>query len=412
MTEILLINFLFLLFPVVVYLIFFENRVLLEKNQMLVFFLSSVSMVLCMTFPIRLDADFGFMFDLRYVPYIISSLFGGYIIAFPLYLVLNIYRFFLGGDGMLFSFYFSTAMVIFIPLWSGRFMKLGARKRIVSAVVLTFVTMLLFFTTIIPFYPSVGEEYWKMAVSVLIIHVVATFIIMILIEKIIVNVKTRERLFQSDRLHLMSELSASVSHEIRNPLTVTSGFLQLLHTSKNIDEKEKGYIDLSIKELNRAENIVSDFLSIAKPQAKNMVHSNLKYETEYVNNIMVAYANMHQVTLDFQFNNKVYKKFDQNQIQQCLINLYKNGIESMKESGGILSIHVSNQNDKIIIVIKDSGIGMTEQEVARMGDPYYSTKKEGTGLGMLMVYSTINKLGGKIDIDSKKRVGTTFRITL
>jgi len=226
------------------------------------------------------------------------------------------------------------------------------------------------------------------------------------------NVNTRERLFQSDRLSVISELSASVSHEIRNPLTVTSGFLQLLNRSPNVDVKEKGYIELSLQELNRAEKIVSDFLSLAKPQAQNMVYSNLKVEIEYVNNIMVAYANLHQVTLDFHFKNGLCNHFDQNQIQQCLINLYKNGIESMSETGGILTVHIEEYKGNIIIFIKDSGVGMTKDEVSRMGDPYYSTKEEGTGLGMLMVYSTVYKHGGKIDVNSEKYKGTTFQITL
>ncbi|WP_280770668.1 ATP-binding protein [Salipaludibacillus daqingensis] len=225
------------------------------------------------------------------------------------------------------------------------------------------------------------------------------------------NVNTRERLFQSDRLSVISELSASVSHEIRNPLTVTSGFLQLLNRSPNVDVKEKGYIELSLQELNRAEKIVSDFLSLSKPQAQNMVYSNLKVEIEYVNNIMIAYANLHQVKLDFHFNNGLCNNFDQNQIQQCLINLYKNGIESMSETGGILTVHIEEYKGNIIIFIKDSGVGMTKDEVSRMGDPYYSTKEEGTGLGMLMVYSTVYKHGGKIDVNSEKHKGTTFQIT-
>lgn len=377
---------------------------------MLIILLTSFSMILCMTFPINLEI--GSIFDLRYIPFITASLFGGYIVALPLYVVINIYRFILGGEGVLFSFYFSTIVFMVIPLWSNRFNQMKSRKRIFIAGVSSFFTMVFYLLTLVPYYPISEKEYWIIAVNVLIIHVVGTVIIMVLIEKIITNIKTRKRILRSDKLNVMSELSASVSHEIRNPLTVTGGFLQLLNKSKNLDEKEKGYIELSLSELKRAENIVSDFLSLAKPQAKNMVYSNLKDETDYVNNIMVAYSNLHQVSLEFSFNNSLQKKFDQNQIQQCLINLYKNGIEAMKETSGTLSVDISEENNTIMIEIKDSGVGMTREEVQRMGNPYYSTKEEGTGLGMLMVYSTIDKLGGKIDVDSKKGIGTTFRISL
>ncbi|PYZ92674.1 two-component sensor histidine kinase [Salipaludibacillus keqinensis] len=410
MTETLLINFLFLLFPVVTYLIFFENKFVFTKHKTYVVLLSAISMVLCMTFPIQLDI--GSIFDLRYVPFTVASLFGGYIVALPLYVVLNIYRFFLGGEGVLFSFYFSTVIFLLVPLLSKTFIQQKSRKRIVIAGIVSFITMVLYLATIAPFYPPTEREFWLIAGNVLTIHVVSSVIIMIVIEKIIDNVTTRERLFLSERLHVMSELSASVSHEIRNPLTVTNGFLQLLNRSTNIDEKEKGYIDLSLQELNRAERIVSDFLSLAKPQAENMVSSDLKTEVEYVNNIMVAYSNLHQVSLDFHFSNTLTKKFDQNQIQQCLINLYKNGIEAMKEHGGTLTVGISDDGKHIVITIKDTGVGMSKEEVLRMGNPYYSTKEAGTGLGMLMVFSTIDKMGGKIDVDSEKGVGTTFRITL
>ncbi|GAE33699.1 hypothetical protein JCM9157_720 [Halalkalibacter akibai JCM 9157] len=127
---------------------------------------------------------------------------------------------------------------------------------------------------------------------------------------------------------------------------------------------------------------------------------------------MQAYANLHQVDLEFQFDNEHERDFDQQQIQQCLINLYKNGIEAMKEKGGILQIHVLGLTDRIEITIKDSGVGMTHVEMASIGKPYYSTKKEGTGLGMVMVYSTIDKLGGQIIVESDKDSGTTFTLAI
>jgi two-component system sporulation sensor kinase B len=213
-------------------------------------------------------------------------------------------------------------------------------------------------------------------------------------------------------MHVMSELSASVSHEIRNPLTVTNGFLQLLKDSKTISPDEKIYIDYSLKELERAEKIVSDFLAYGKPQSENMVYSNLKEEVVYVKNILTSYAKMNQVEIDCHFTNTLETKYDKNQMQQCLINLFKNAIEAMKDMGGTLYIDVSEQEDNIVFLIRDEGIGMTNEEILQLGKPYYSTKKEGTGLGMLMVYGAISKLKGTIDVDSNKGQGTTFTITI
>jgi len=98
MTETLLNNFLFILFPVLIYLIFFENRYTIKYNPMIFFLLSSFPLLLTMTFPIELDL--GFKFDLRYVPFIVASLFMGYQVAFPLYILLNVYRIYIGGVGV------------------------------------------------------------------------------------------------------------------------------------------------------------------------------------------------------------------------------------------------------------------------------------------------------------------------
>ncbi|MEH7418301.1 histidine kinase dimerization/phospho-acceptor domain-containing protein [Neobacillus drentensis] len=345
MLESLLLNFLFLLFPVLIFLIFFENK-LHTYNKTILILLSSFSMVLCMAFPIKLEI--GFIFDLRYIPFIIVALFGGYKYTFPLYLVLNIYRFMIiGGEGTLQSFLFSTAIFILVPLLNKWFFIQNAKKRILGAVFVSIFTIVFYLSTLAAVLPSLNKEFWLLTVNAVPTYSLVMTIIMILIEKIIDNIKTRNSSLESERLDVLSDLSASVSHEIRNPLTVTNGFLQLLNKSETLTGEEKTYIEYALLELKRAENIVSDFLAFAKPQSENMIYSNLKEETEYVKNIITPYANMHQVDVQYSFHNSIFFKYDKNQVQQCLINLYKNGIEAMKEKGGVLSIDVSEQKKKL-----------------------------------------------------------------
>jgi len=408
--ETLLLNFLFLLLPVLVVLIFFENRPLSYNKKVLVL-LSALTMVLCIAKPIRLEI--GFIFDLRYIPFIIVALFGGYWNVLPLYIILNIYRFYIGGGGTIQSFLFSTAVLILVPLLSAKFLKLNSKRRIIWATVISFLTMGFYLIILSFIVGSLGRQFWTLAINALTTHVGVMCIIMILLEQIITNFKNRDRIMQSERLNVVSELAASVSHEIRNPLTVTSGFLQLLNKSITLSPEEKGFVELSLQELNRAEKIVSDYLSFAKPQSENMVYSNMKTESEYTKSIIMPYASIHKVEVKFSFNNTLNKNYDKNQIQQCLINLYKNGIEAMREKGGgTLDIHIFERKQNIIISIHDTGVGMTKEEISRLGKPYYSTKEEGTGLGMLMAYSTINKVKGTIEVDSEKGKGTTFLITI
>lgn len=410
MFETLLLNFLFLLLPVIVFLIFFENRAY-HYNSKILIGLSALTMCLCIAKPFKLDI--GFIFDLRYIPFIIVALYGGHRSVLPLYLILNVHRFAVGGEGILHSFLFSTAVLILVPLYSKKFIQLHSKSRVTAATLISFLTMGLYLIVFILVQGKPDAQFWNLTVNALTTHVFVMSINMIFIEKIITNIKNRERIMHSERLNVVSELAASVSHEIRNPLTVTSGFLQLLNKSNRINQEEKQYVELSLLELQRAEKIVNDYLSFAKPQSENMVYSNLKEESEYTKNIIMPYATMHKVQIQYSFNNTLLKSYDRNQVQQCLINLYKNGIEAMEEKGGgILTIEIYENDKHIMIRISDNGVGMTKEEISLLGRPYYSTKKEGTGLGMLMVYSTVNKVKGSIEVHSEKGKGTTFLIAI
>lgn len=123
--------------------------------------------------------------------------------------------------------------------------------------------MAFYLSTLAAVLPSLNKEFWLLAVYAVPTYALVMTIIMILIEKIIDNIKIRNSSIHSERLNVLSDLSASVSHEIRNPLTVTNGFLQLLDKSKTLTVEEKTYIEYALLELKRAENIVSDFLAFA-----------------------------------------------------------------------------------------------------------------------------------------------------
>ncbi|KHL96264.1 hypothetical protein QW71_08640 [Paenibacillus sp. IHB B 3415] len=410
MLETLLLNFLFMLFPVLIFLIFFENRPHAYNRKILVL-LTAITMILCIAKPITLET--GFIFDLRYVPFIIAALYGGYKNVLPLYLILNVYRFYIGGEGTIHSFLFSTAVLIVVPLLSSKFIRSKPGTRISWATVIAVLTMGCYLIVLSMVTESLDMQFWMLTFYALTTHAAVMAVLMILLEQIITNLKNRDRIMQSERLNVVSELAASVSHEMRNPLTVTSGFLQLLNKSKTLTPEEKGYIELSLLELNRAEKIISDYLSFAKPQSENMVYSNLQAECEYTKNVIMPYATIHKVAVEFSFNNSLCAHYDRNLMQQCLINLYKNGIEAMKGmEDGVLSIDISERKQNIIISIRDTGIGMTKDEISRLGKPYYSTKEEGTGLGMLMAYSAINKVKGVIEVRSEKGKGTTFEIAI
>lgn len=407
--EILLLNFLFLLLPIIITLMYFEHRLNTANKYNLIIW-SSISLLLCMAFPVELGI--GFIVDLRYIPFVGLALFGGTKMVFPLYIVLNVYRFFIGGDGIYQSLIFSTIIFIVIPLFHRQFVRQRPARRIIYGTLAIFCTMGFYLIWLSYFYRPVNEEFWTLAAYTIGTHIVFTFIILSLIEKIIANIKKRELYLQSQRLKDISELSASIAHEIRNPLTVTNGFLQLLLQSRTISQEEKKYIDLSLVELERAEKIVNEFLDLSKPQTVHLVTSDFKAEIEYVENILRTYAHEKKVELQVLFSNSLKREIDNNLVRQCFINLVKNSIEAIKGEGGLVSIQVNEQKGKIVIIVQDNGIGMSSEEILQLGIPYYSTKSEGTGLGLFMVYRTIDQLNGKIDVRSTPGKGTTFFITI
>ncbi len=404
-----LINILFITLPVLLFVVFLDNK---KRKEYIYFFIlsSSISMILCMIYPIRLEL--GFTVDLRYIPFFTLALYGGYKKLFPLYIILNIVRFFVGGEGVIQSFIFSTVAFAIVPLMHKRFINYSPKKRIFTGILMVLINDLTYLISLTTFFDKLTTEYWTVAAYIIVTYVIVMLFNLSMVEKILSNIKQRDNFLRAERLHVMSELSASVSHEIRNPLTVTNGFLQLLSVSKDITPNDKVYIDYSLKELNRAENILNDFLAFAKPQSVHMVQSTLEEELVYVKNVMMPYAKFHEVEILLLFQNTVKIKFDQNQMKQCIINLLKNGVESMKGKGGILLVRAEQQGKNLIITIEDEGIGMTSEEISQLGKPYYSNKKEGTGLGMLMVYGTISTLKGNVEVKSQKGKGTIFTITI
>ena len=211
--------------------------------------------------------------------------------VFPLYIILNSYRFLIGGgEGFYHSFAFSTVIFLVIPFFREKFIVQNPNRRVAYGILATLLAMVLYFTSLSYFYQELTDEFWELVVNALLIYTPVIFIILSLIEKIIANVKRHEIYIQSERLKVISELSASIAHEIRNPLTVTNGFLQLLANSKTITDEENRYVEFSLKELPRAEAIVNDFLTFSKPQSAHMVYSDFKNEIEYVENIIHPYA--------------------------------------------------------------------------------------------------------------------------
>ncbi|WP_157071119.1 sensor histidine kinase [Alicyclobacillus acidiphilus] len=215
-----------------------------------------------------------------------------------------------------------------------------------------------------------------------------------------------------EKSELVSQLAASVAHEIRNPITVVRGFTQLL-ASKEFDRKTAvGFYSTMVEELDRAESIIGEYLNIAKsPLSDDETNVNLSVLVTGAVQALQPYALNKNVDLQSTVCEEAVIRGNYSTILQAVINVIKNAIEACtdKESASV-KVHLSKVKAKAELTVVDTGSGMSKTTLDKLGQPYYSTKSQGTGLGLTLTYKVIHELGGKIVVHSEVGLGTTFSI--
>ena len=224
--------------------------------------------------------------------------------------------------------------------------------------------------------------------------------------------KLHDEMKKLGELKTVSQMAASISHEVRNPLTVVKGFNQLLRNHDLTEEQKDLYIQLSLEELNRAESIIADYLTFAKPSLVHLVPLDLNKEIDYIEHVLNPYATMSNIVIQIEReDHKLHIFGESRELRQALINIIKNGIEAMEPEGKLI-IHLKKVKENAVIIIKDTGKGMTTEQIGKLGTPYYSTKDKGTGLGTMVSFSIIKAMKGKIEVDSEVGKGTSFSISI
>ncbi|MGX2958508.1 ATP-binding protein [Peribacillus sp. JNUCC 23] len=411
LTKDLLINFLFILLTLflvqMVYLIKYAYR-LEEIKKWVIGIFPVVSLILCMLLPVALEKSF--VWDLRWIPFILGGLIGGFRLGILQLLLVLIIRYYQGHDV---GFYVTAITFIFIGLLvfflSKYYLQMNIKQKVaLSIALIIFALFSSLFVSIHIFGVSLDSIFWVKYVT---IHIIGMFISTLLWEVIQTNFQVLQKLVKAEKLQIVSHLAASISHEVRNPLTVSRGFIQMLYEGE-ATQARKEYANIALQELDRATEVINDYLTFAKPAFDIEENININEEVQHAVNVIIPLANMNGIQVKLSVVDHYYvAKGDRKKFQQCLINIMKNGIESMSNHGEI-KIHLNYENSMIHINIQDEGIGMTQEQIDRLGEPFFTTKEKGTGLGMMVSFSIIKEMNGNIHVTSEHEEGTCFSIIL
>lgn len=210
-----------------------------------------------------------------------------------------------------------------------------------------------------------------------------------------------------ERFNVIGQLAAGLGHEVRNPLTTIRGFLQMLQNKKDL-HTYKSYFDLMIEELDRANLIISDFLSLAKNKPSEFTRQCLNKLLENLYPLLQADAYSQGKKCIFEPGDIVELDIDPNEITQLVLNLARNGLDAMREDG-CLTINTFIDGQYIVLGVRDEGKGIDTENLLKLGTPFFTTKENGTGLGLPMCYSIADKHNALIDVKTGPD-GTTFSV--
>jgi signal transduction histidine kinase len=243
---------------------------------------------------------------------------------------------------------------------------------------------------------------------VTIVAIVAYLILLRFINYVKAIKGAYQELRKSERLAAIGQMAAGLVHEIKNPLTSIQGFVKLIQKAQ---ETNNQYTTIVLDELERINNIVENLLLIGKTKSSHYQLNNCIELLNYVIALIKPQALNNNVKIKTEFQTTSQILCEENQIKQVLLNLMKNAIESMP-NGGTLTIKVEEGKSDIKIQIIDQGCGISKDHLKKLGTPFFSTKENGTGLGIMMCLKIIEEHNGELLFESEENKGTNVTVKL
>ncbi len=230
--------------------------------------------------------------------------------------------------------------------------------------------------------------------------------------------ENEEEKSRSEGVEITKNLAAGVAHEIKNPINTVGLILDYLQTNLSPDNPEKRYefyrLSENMKnELKRINRIVEGFLRLTKPDEFNFRKEDINLIIQDTVSVLEPEIIKQGVKTQLKLDDKLpHVKVDKDKINQVFSNLIINAVEAMPRGGDIVISTESNDENRVKVKISDTGIGIPRESVKKIFSPYYTTKKQGFGLGLSLIHNIIQKHRGRISVSSAKGEGAKFVITL
>lgn len=397
----LVINGIVVVFPILVYTFFivYEENMKLEKSNIMLKISLFISMYLALYF--KKYVGLNYQISCLILPIILSYLYNEGKVALILSTLLCLHSCF----SLNYNIYTSIIFFLLLYLAYKKYSKsnMSSKFLINSSIVL----MLIYFTTnlIISYNDIVMlDEIISLIMYSLIIYAINYGINE---SKNIISLHMNLKEFEKEKNIKLNLFK--ITHEIKNPLTVVNGYLSMFDVTDI--EKSKRYISILKNEVNRTLNLLSDFMEFTKIKVVKK-ECNFNDLISDVKEVLIPFFVKKNVSYSFCVQNNIIVNMDYNRIKQVIINVIKNAVEACRESNGMVTTTAFTEEDYLIIVVKDNGIGMDKFVLDNILVPFYTTKDNGTGLGVSLSKEILEAHGGTINYDSVKEKYTTCKITI
>lgn len=397
----LVINGIVVVFPILVYTFFivYEENMKLEKSNIMLKISLFISMYLALYF--KKYVSLNYQISCLILPIILSYLYNEGKVALILSTILCLHSCF----SLNYNIYTSIIFFLLLYLAYKKYSKsnMSSKFLINSSIVL----MLIYFVAnlIISYNDIVMlDEIISLIMYSLIIYAINYGINE---SKNIISLHMNLKEFEKEKNIKLNLFK--ITHEIKNPLTVVNGYLSMFDVTDI--EKSKRYISILKNEVNRTLNLLSDFMEFTKIKVVKK-ECNFNDLISDVKEVLIPFFVKKNVSYSFCVQNNIIVNMDYNRIKQVIINVIKNAVEACRESNGMVTTTAFTEEDYLIIVVKDNGIGMDKFVLDNILVPFYTTKDNGTGLGVSLSKEILEAHGGTINYDSVKEKYTTCKITI